>query len=236
MGVASLTAIFTGLAARMQTSDTAAAEQAAALEGVVPELERLGRLLAGERVRQVEAMRDFAHDPALSQLMELHRKDEAQLDLFRVLGIKDSELAHSNFLAWLLDPQQSHGLGTYFLKSLLLQTCGRASTLELPAIKPTLIHGIDWSTTEVRREWQYIDILVLNREARFVCAIETRYGQMKASEPTAKANSLGTGKHCKSVSGTSLSTTSFCHRAGYARRNRRNGNTGHQRTTPPSWN
>ena len=183
----------------MQTSDTAAGEQVAVLEGAVPELARLGKLLAGERARQVsalesavpdvvrlellladansatlQALRDLADDPALSQLMELQRKDEGQLDLFHVLGIKDSELAHSNFLAWLLDPQGSHGLSDYFLKSFLLQTCARASALGLPGMTPARIHSIDWSTTEVRREWQYIDILILNRKAQFVCAIENK--------------------------------------------------------------
>ena len=183
----------------MQTSDTAAGEQVAVLEGAVPELARLGKLLAGERARQVsalesavpdvvrlelllayansatlQALRNFADDPALSQLLELQRKDEGQLDLFHVLGIKDSELAHSNFLAWLLAPQESHGLSGYFLKSFLLQTCARASALGLPGMTPARIHSIDWSTTEVRREWQYIDILILNRNAQFVCAIENK--------------------------------------------------------------
>ncbi len=32
----------------------------------------------------------------------------------------------------------------------------------------------DWSDVEVRREWNYIDILVLNRREKVVCAIENK--------------------------------------------------------------
>ncbi len=158
----------------MQTSDTAADGQSEVLEGVVPELESLERLLAGERTRQVEALQDFADDPALLQLVELQRKNERELDLFHVLGVAHSELHHSRFLAWLLDPQQTHELGDYFLRSFLTQTCANAQKAGLPYITPSQIDTIDWSGTEVLLERDRIDIRVLNRDARFACAIENK--------------------------------------------------------------
>lgn len=37
----------------------------------------------------------------------------------RILGVEKNELAHSNFLAWLLNPLEEHGLGEEFAKSFL---------------------------------------------------------------------------------------------------------------------
>ena len=37
-------------------------------------------------------------------------------NIFSILRISRNEIRHSNFLCWLLDPNQSHGLGDIFLK------------------------------------------------------------------------------------------------------------------------
>jgi len=43
-----------------------------------------------------------------------------QFNTFRVLGIEDAEIRHSNMLAWLLTPSESHGLGDRFLRRFFL--------------------------------------------------------------------------------------------------------------------
>ena len=35
-------------------------------------------------------------------------------NIFQILRISKTEIRHSNFLAWLLDPSQSHKLGIFF--------------------------------------------------------------------------------------------------------------------------
>ncbi len=42
---------------------------------------------------------------------------KADFNLFRLLGYQRLEEAHSNLLAWLLDPEESHGLGDQFLRA-----------------------------------------------------------------------------------------------------------------------
>lgn len=44
-----------------------------------------------------------------------------QPNIFDILGVKNYEIRHSNFLSWLLDPFGSHGIGDYFLKRFLLE-------------------------------------------------------------------------------------------------------------------
>ena len=36
-----------------------------------------------------------------------------------ILGVARSELAHSNMLAWLLDPNETHGLGLFPIRKFL---------------------------------------------------------------------------------------------------------------------
>jgi len=43
-----------------------------------------------------------------------------RFNIFDALGVVRAEIRHSNFLAWLLDPLESHGQGALFLKALLM--------------------------------------------------------------------------------------------------------------------
>lgn len=158
----------------MQTNDVETAKQIAAVNSVVPDLERLEGLVADERGTKITALKRFTASTDLARLIELHEELLAQVDIFQVLGVGSSELHHSRFLAWLLDPHQTHGLGDYFLKSFLFQTCTKAVEAGLPCVAPSRIHTIDWSGTEVLLERDRIDIRVLNRKARVVCAVENK--------------------------------------------------------------
>ena len=155
-------------------------DETAGLERLVPELAKLERLLGDATASKLLAVRDFTTDNSdLQRLEEMLAEAKAQpahFDLLQVIrpGLWEYEDVHSNIVAWLMDPKQSHGVGQYFLKNFLFRTCRTAGKLGLSAITPARIHSIDWSKTEVRREWRYIDILILNREARFVCAIENK--------------------------------------------------------------
>jgi hypothetical protein len=68
------------------------------------------------------------HDPdrqALEALVvdnaDLERLESliAQFNIFEAVGVERQELRHSDFLSFLLDPRQSHGLGDSFLRRLL---------------------------------------------------------------------------------------------------------------------
>lgn len=53
-----------------------------------------------------------------TELEELSAK-LAIFNIFGVLRIEEAEIRHSNVMAWLLDPQGSHGLGQAFLRRVL---------------------------------------------------------------------------------------------------------------------
>ena len=155
----------------MQTNEPETAEQIAALESAVPDLERLEVALAEGNQAQIAALERFAVEPDLKRLRDLIEEQRAEFDALDFLRLSDDEEFHSNFLAWLLDPQQNHGLGHYFLQPFLLRTGAQTER-----------HTIDWSRTSVHREWVnevdgqwgYLDILVLNHAEEFLCAIENK--------------------------------------------------------------
>ena len=143
---------------------------------MVGDLARLEALLyAVSPIDQLSAFRDFlANDARFAKLKRLVSDRRRDLDIFDVLHIYGQESVHSYFLAWLLDPQQNHDVGSHFLKCFLCRTITTAQERNIPTAPLDRIHTIDWSETEVRREWRYIDILILNRKAGFVCAIENK--------------------------------------------------------------
>lgn len=101
---------------------------------------------------------------------------EALLDrfnLFEAIGVVRQELRHSDFLAFLLNPQQPHGLSDLFLKRLLQRTLASNRGASLPI---SLIDLDVWSLddTLVLREWNNIDLLLVNDTNRLVVIIENK--------------------------------------------------------------
>ena len=95
-----------------------------------------------------------------------------RFNIFDALRISDVEIRHSNFLAFLLDPAESHGQGQLFLKAVLMALFKNAPP-DFP-ISPIRLDGIDLRGVEVKREWQHIDLLITCKEPRFAVVIENK--------------------------------------------------------------
>jgi hypothetical protein len=100
----------------------------------------------------------------------------ARFNLFEASGLVRHEIRHSNFLAFLLDPSQPHGLGDTFLKWLLQETLGREEAKLLHSLSPLDLHLKGLSGSVVRREWRNIDILIENEDLKLIVAIENKIG------------------------------------------------------------
>jgi hypothetical protein len=119
-----------------------------------------------------EALEKFVlHNEELAHLEEL----TGQFNLFEALGLVRQEIRHSNFLAWLMNPAQTHGLGDSFLKAFLMKTSVKA---RMPGIEKTIspvdVDVWDLTETEIRREWRNIDITLLDESNKLVCVIENK--------------------------------------------------------------
>ena len=147
-----------------------------------PALAELERQLSYSRTEQRRALERFAADDRLAEVKRLLAKADAQaarFNLFELLGLASDEERHSRILGWLFDPAQNHAIGTAFLTGFLAATTAEAGKRCIaPAAAPT----VGWETTgvqlewfhQVDGEWGYLDILVVNRQEQFLCAIENK--------------------------------------------------------------
>lgn len=89
----------------------------------------------------------------------------SEFNIFEAIGGVRQELPHSNVLAFLLNPRENHGLGDHFLKGLLKKISSDRN-----------FDDRNLQETIVWREWQNIDILLFNKMAKLVVAIENKIG------------------------------------------------------------
>lgn len=92
-------------------------------------------------------------------------------NIFHIMGAENQELKHSNFLAWLLQPNESHKLGNTFLLRFLRDVC---LTDEKGGITIMDIEQLDYSQVEIRREYKNIDILILFPKKSFCVVVENK--------------------------------------------------------------
>lgn len=100
----------------------------------------------------------------------------AKFSPFKVLGVADFEIRHSNIIAWLLNPNESHGLGDKFLKYFFQQILLSSENQEMQnresiLQKITLNNLVD---LDVMREANNIDVLLVSTNTKFVCLIENK--------------------------------------------------------------
>ena len=93
-----------------------------------------------------------------------------RVNLFDVLKITRAEIRHSNMLAWLLSPNENHGLGDSLLRGLIQYVA--ASFSDDPDPFPVLL--MDCHDFAVQREWANIDVLAHPSGERFVLCIENK--------------------------------------------------------------
>ena len=79
-------------------------------------------------------------------------------NIFQILRITKNEIRHSNFLSWLLNPNESHKLGDIFLKRFLREVFSSDKFLEIDQVD---VEGMDLTKVEIQREWKNIDILII---------------------------------------------------------------------------
>jgi len=125
-------------------------------------------------------LEDFVVDnKELQQLEILLRK----FNLFEALKLVWVDVRHSDFLAYLLDPKQNHGIGDVFLKALLQSVLqGEANQ----TVTPIDIDVWNLDTAEVYREWQNIDIFVRDESHRLAIIIENKVQSTEHSDQLAR--------------------------------------------------
>jgi len=104
---------------------------------------------------------------------------EAKLKEFnplKVLGVQYHEIRHSNILAWLLNPQESHGFGDKILKKILSEIIIANENID-STISIMKVQDSSFYDAQVYREWNDVDILVVSKNNQFILLVENKLGR-----------------------------------------------------------
>jgi hypothetical protein len=123
-----------------------------------------------------------------NDLLELEARI-GRFNIFDALGIAHAEIRHSNFLAFILDPAESHGQSQLFLTALLMDLLKEAPVSKRP-FSPIELDGMDLRGVIVRREWKNIDLLISCKEPPFVVAIENKIESSEHSDQLARYHQI----------------------------------------------
>ncbi len=119
-----------------------------------------------ETINKLQSL--VVHNPELERLESLLDR----FNIFEALGAVRQEVRHSDFLAFLLNPRQNHGLGDLFVKRLLQEAIAQADFSQ--PVTPIDLDIWDLDDIEVRREWQSIDIFILDGLHQLTVIIENK--------------------------------------------------------------
>jgi hypothetical protein len=85
---------------------------------------------------------------------KLVTQSSTKSNIFEILKIKNMEIRHSNFLGWLLDPEESHNLKNKFMKGFVQEGINKNKYAEITVD----IDSID--SVKIWREYKDIDLLI----------------------------------------------------------------------------
>ncbi len=118
----------------------------------------------------------------------------SEVNLFEAIGAVRTELRHSDFLAFLLDPSRNHGLKDIFLKRLIQHALSMARNNQSP-VSPVDLDIWDLGDTKVWRERNNIDIFIANDRLKFAVVIENKIGTGEHSQQLERYRNLITQQY-----------------------------------------
>lgn len=130
-------------------------------------------------------------------------RDSAESNVFEIIGRSWDELTHSRMLTWLLNPNESHGLGTGFIGGFLLEAAkiasdrlAKNSRLKMldfgEMMRPIFIEAISFSEATIQPEYSLNssrrpDIVLWSDRSgnnNWLCIIENKIGALEGPDQT----------------------------------------------------
>lgn len=100
-----------------------------------------------------------------------------EVNLMEILGVAHRELQHSNFLAWIFNPNESHNLGDFAVKEFIKLYYRENQFADLGLQTKLSVFDfvqLDFDDLEIRREYKNIDLILLSRKNEFCIVIENK--------------------------------------------------------------
>jgi hypothetical protein len=111
----------------------------------------------------------------------------SDFNLFETLNLVNAEIRHSNVLAWLFNPIENHGLGTYFLNMFIKHFVSENKTT-IDNFNVFDVEMFNYNDVEIKREWKNIDILIDIKELdkNIIIVIENKITAAEHSDQLSK--------------------------------------------------
>ena len=109
-------------------------------------------------------------DRLIEEVKEILPKKSNEINIFKVLQCHGHEIRHSNILAWLMDPKESHGLNDIILQEFVNKHCSK------------IFGDLDSENVEIFREkparggsnYRY-DILIIDNKNKKLILVENKW-------------------------------------------------------------
>ena len=115
-------------------------------------------------------------------------------NIFEAIGHTRAEERHSDFLAFLLDPNETHGLGTEFLSQFVVEVLKAVRPESRPVSLSEMVLT-DLGDCLVLREHHLIDVVCIDETRRFLLAIENKVGSGEHSDQLRRYRSFLEGQY-----------------------------------------
>ncbi len=125
-----------------------------------------------------DALQQLSQSDALREL-ESRLTAQNAFNLFDAIGVSNQELRHSDFLAFLLRPNEAHGLGDTFLKWFLGHALAQSPA---PPISRDTLNAWDLSDADVQREWNNVALFITSEENRLAVVVENKIDTSEHSD------------------------------------------------------
>ncbi len=112
-------------------------------------------------------------------------ESESEFNIFETLSIVRAEIRHSNVLAWLLNPNETHGLNSYFLKK-FIQSVYVDNEEIYKHLNYEEVFLWEYPDVYVYRENMSIDILIVDESKQFVLVIENKIDSSEHNDQLVK--------------------------------------------------
>ena len=118
-----------------------------------------------------DGLQELLEDPRFLKYHEAVVKPRT-FNPFDVLRYSDYEIRHSNVLAWLLQPDETHGIGGAFIRDFATALNDEAREQSIPPVPVPSSFAAD--NIRVERELDHVDITLFFENERAVVAIENK--------------------------------------------------------------
>lgn len=121
------------------------------------------------------ALKEFLLDISCLDALDSWKNE---VNIFDILKVTNAEIRHSNILAWLLDPNENHGLGDAFIKGFITRVVHHCSA---EMCNPFNVLLQDFFSYQVYRETNHMDLVLVSQEEKTAIIIENKIWSVESS-------------------------------------------------------